>query len=136
LVNYFEGYYDFNDANLPDAYRSWLGDFQAFYHKLTCYANRSCPGCRENPVGTGCVERCVVPACVRERGLNFCAECDDFPCDKARNFFSTINEVIGRDWENGSRRIREVGVERYFEEKKRVSHYIHYKKREGDSADD
>jgi hypothetical protein len=45
-----------------------------------------------------------------------------------QDFFETINKVIGLDWENGNKRIKEVGVEKYFNEKKNISHYISYKK--------
>lgn len=128
LCNYFEGYYDFNDANIPEEYRSWLGEFKAFYNKLEKYTTRSCAACRNNPSpGTGCIEGCIVPACAKERNVNFCGECSDFPCEKAKDFFTKINDIIVSDWLKGSQRIKEVGLRQYFEEKKDVSHYISYK---------
>lgn len=127
LCRYFEGYYDFNDANMPEEYRGWLQEFQTFYDRLARYTDRPCLGCRSD-VKRGCIEDCVVPECVREKGIDFCAECPEFPCEKGKRFFAGINNVIGKDWENGSRRIAEVGIERYFEEKKDESHYKSYKK--------
>lgn len=129
LCKYFEGYYDFNDANIPEQYHSLLDEFEAFYLKLDGYTKASCPGCRNNPsTGIGCIEGCVVPSCVKEHGVDFCAECQEFPCQKAKDFFTTVNNIIGSDWEAGSKRIREVGIENYFNEKKDLSHYISYKK--------
>lgn len=129
LCNYFKGYYDFNDANMPEQYRSWLKDFESFYGKLNGYTKSKCPGCRNNPSsGMGCIEGCVVPRCAKDHGIDFCAECSEFPCQKAKDFFATINNVIVQDWENGNQRIKEVGIENYFNEKKNVSHYISYKK--------
>ncbi len=129
LCKYFEGYYDFNDANIPEQYRGYLDEFASFYKELEKYTDSKCPGCRNKPIpGFGCIEGCVVPECVKEQGVDYCAECSEFPCEKATNFFATINKVIGRDWENGNKRIKEVGIEKYFNEKKNISHYINYKK--------
>lgn len=128
LCGYFDGYYDFNDAFIPEQYRSWLTEFDSFYKSLGKYKDRPCPGCRNNPSDTGCIDGCVVPLCVKEKGIDFCAECTEFPCQKAKDFFLTVNNTIGRDWENGSKRIAEVGIDRYFEERKNISHYISYKK--------
>jgi hypothetical protein len=129
LCNYFEGYYDFNDANIPDQYRSWLSEFEAFYKNLSGYTKSQCPGCRNNPSpGAGCIEGCIVPNCVKDHGVDFCADCSEFPCKKAKDFFLTINNVTANDWEKGNFRIREIGIENYFNEKKDISHYISFKK--------
>lgn len=69
---------------------------------------------------------CVAPCsllCFTCPGL-----CDGAPASHARSFFNSVNAVIGGDWERGSRRIREVGAERYLEENKDSSHYKSYKK--------
>jgi hypothetical protein len=50
--------------------------------------------------------------------VNYCAECSEFPCGKAKDFFATINKIIGQGWESGNKRIKEVGIEKYFNEKK------------------
>lgn len=131
LCDYFEGYYDFNDVNIPDQYRSWLAEFKAFYDKLERYKKRPCVGCRNNPSsGSGCIEGCIIPTCIREHNIDFCGECSNFPCEKASNFYKKINEIIFSDWYNGNLRIKEIGVKQYFNEKKDVSHYISYKKSE------
>lgn len=131
LYDYFEGYYDFNDANIPDKYRSRLNDFKTFYDKLEKYTKRTCVACRNNPCpGSGCIEGCVIPSCTKEHNVNFCGECSDFPCEKAKDFFAKINDTIVSDWQNGNQRIKEVGIRQYFDEKKDVSHYISYKKSE------
>jgi len=129
LCSYFEGYYDFMDDNIPKDYRSYLNDFKAFYDRLEKYTKRSCACCRSNPSpGSGCIEGCIIPACTKEHKVDFCGECAEFPCEKAKEFFGKINDTILADWENGNKRIKEVGIRQYFEEKKDVSHYISYKK--------
>lgn len=132
LCRYFEGYYDFNDANMPEQYRSWLPQFEDFYKRLEGYTQSKCPGCRNTPsASVGCIDGCVVPKCISQRGIDFCAECSDFPCHNAKDFFGAINSVIAQDWESGNKRIKEVGIEAYFNEKKDRSHYINYKKNRG-----
>jgi hypothetical protein len=41
----------------------------------------ACLGCRD---GNGCVyfSGCETLACVKERGLDFCSDCADFPCQR------------------------------------------------------
>lgn len=132
LCNYFEGYYEFNDANILEEYHSWLKEFKTFHCKLEKYTKPHCVGCRNNPFpGSGCMEGCVIPSCTKEHNVNFCAECSDFPCKKAKDFYSKINDTIASDWQSGNQRIKEVGIRQYFDEKKDVSHYISYKKLEG-----
>lgn len=128
LATHFEGYYDFNSTALPEEYRSWLPEFQQFHEKLKHYENRPCGGCRSFPSGTGCIDGCVVPNCIHEKGIEFCAECNEFPCEKGKSFFHSINDVILNDWLQGNTRIAEVGIEIYFDEKKKLSHYEGYKK--------
>ena len=129
LCAYFDGYYDFNDANLSSAHRAWLAQFESFYNRLERYAHPRCGGCRSKKIaGSGCIEGCVVPDCAREHQVDFCADCAQFPCAKAEAFFTGINGVIGSDWKKGTSRIREIGIERFFEERKDLSHYQSYKK--------
>jgi len=129
LCTYFEGYYDFNDANLPQQYRGWLDEFKAFEERLKRFTNAKCPTCRQAPEKFGgCIAGCVVRECYTQKGVDFCAECDEFPCEKAISFFAGINAVIRTDWEAGNRRIQEIGIEQYYDEKKDISHYLSFKK--------
>lgn len=56
----------------------------------------------------------MVPICVKEHGIDYCAECSEFPCKKAQDFFSTINDVIGNDWESGVHGERYKSSRRYY----------------------
>lgn len=102
--------------------------FNEFNNTLDKLCGGSCHGCRNNmKLKSQCLEGCVVPDCVIEHGVNFCGECNEFPCQKAKEFFNTVNDKIETIWENGSSRIKEIGGNDYFEEKKGVSHYLHFK---------
>jgi hypothetical protein len=44
----------------------------------------SCQGCRNENGTIGCLnmtEPCKVYGCIQDKGLDFCHECKDFPCD-------------------------------------------------------
>ncbi len=65
----------------------------------------------------------IYSCCADERGLKFCSECADFPCDKFTKFFNTpawYNEVV-----DNLKRIKNIGLERYLKEQvKRVEGLI------------
>jgi hypothetical protein len=45
-------------------------------------AGVSCYGCRDERPKTGFCASCEVRACTKERGLNNCATCEDYGCEK------------------------------------------------------
>ena len=75
-----------------------------------------CDGCRSDRNachwGSDCV---LLYCCLYERGLDFCGECSDFPCDK-------VIEWAG-EWEHHRiavekmKRMKEVGKDRWIEER-------------------
>lgn len=135
LYAYNEGVCEFRGLHMSeDEKKKWEAFFREFHETLSNMSTAYCPGCRkffENDYGHGfgCLGDCMIPACVKEHGIDFCAECNAFPCNKARNMFARHDDSIGEAWEKGSRRLHEVGLEAYFAEKKDVSHYLHYKEK-------
>ena len=128
LLRYFDGYYDFLDARVPPDNQEYRQMVKGHLARLEKYTVRPCPGCRENPEGHGCIEGCTVLSCVRETGREFCAECPDFPCQKTEAFFGKLDPIILNDWKRGTERIREIGPEAYYLEKKDQSHYSSFRK--------
>lgn len=129
LCAYYEGYYAFNDANLPAKYRGWLEEFSRFYDMLTQNAQAACPTCRQQPEDSrSCIPGCVVRACHAKKGVDFCADCEEFPCAAAKDFFAGVNPAAGEDWIPGSNRIRQIGAQAYYRERESLSHYQSYKK--------
>lgn len=104
--------------------------FEEFHGSLKQLSGGHCHGCRSDAsLKQGCLGGCIIPDCVKQHGVDFCAECTEFPCQAAKDFFSA-HKNSGRIWEEGSGRIREIGAEAYYEEKKDTSHYIHHKKQQ------
>ena len=85
---------------------------------LDFWSKQSCPGCRHEDHQCH-YENCFIRNCTRSKGHDFCAECDDFPCEKVREHDS---------WLIASTRIREVGAAIYFCEEKYRSQYSRFKK--------
>lgn len=127
LHTYLDGFEKLVGRNMSKEDReNWYRDFNTFRGTLANIGG-GCHGCRADAsLKGGCIEGCVIPECVKERGVDFCADCREFPCQRARDFFASYDGKVEEVWEKGTERIREIGIEAYFEERKNVSHYLHY----------
>ncbi|MEW5772497.1 MAG: DUF3795 domain-containing protein [Thermodesulfobacteriota bacterium] len=67
----------------------------------------ACPGCRS---GKCLFAGCEVSRCTRERGVDYCAECAEFPCAKA-NLPSHLDAL----WRASTAAIREMGPEAFYD---------------------
>jgi hypothetical protein len=76
-----------------------------------------CDGCR------GSLDRhwspdCVFLPCAREKGVDHCFECAEFPCAKVEEFREDEHDHHRRTVEN-MERMREMGLEAWIEEQRR-----------------
>ncbi len=78
-----------------------------------------CLGCRSDTLCFFCREHCVMRKCAEKRGIDFCVECEDYPCADLREFQSRFPHRIEL-WQD-QERIKEVGWEQWYGEK--VDHY-------------
>lgn len=44
-----------------------------------------CSGCKTDTIAPFC-SKCEMRVCAREKGLEFCSRCNDFPCEKITSF--------------------------------------------------
>lgn len=87
LLHLLEGHEEFLDKNLKKEYRHKLDEYRVFYKKLKKYAYPKCAGCR-NGRANGCsIKGCIIPKCTKEHGVDLCAGCPEFPCNR-------VNESI------------------------------------------
>lgn len=87
--------------------------FASFWEILQKLAKQdeTCTLCQGDCGDPGCVMR----PCARERGVEVCALCDEYPCDKVTAFMDRYAEVkINND------RIREVGLDAWLEEQEEL----------------
>lgn len=81
-------------------------DFQEF---LTLLTETSCRGCRKEACKL--FKSCNVRRCSAEHGVEFCYQCERFPCAD-----TGLDENLYRRHVDINRRIREIGLESYYEE--------------------
>ena len=84
---------------------SRYADFAALLDHLA--DGGTCPGCR---TGRCLFAGCEVGRCTRERGVDYCSECDEFPCAKA-NLPAHLDAL----WRATTAAIREMGPEAFYE---------------------
>lgn len=64
------------------------------------FTQGKCPGCRETPH-----QNCYTFDCVDRRGLEFCGQCGDFPCQAI--ITRPKATVLDKDWLRWKARVRD-----------------------------
>lgn len=78
-----------------------------------------CEGCRAEKRSHYCRNLCTLAPCAEKKGVEFCGECPDYPCEELKKFQAEMPHRLEL-WES-QQRIREVGFERWFDEM--TTHY-------------
>ena len=111
LLGNFDVYAQRFSAFLPA-----FNDYPSFKKMLSYLAEPDCRGCRQ---GTCKYPDCGVVDCYQAKGVDFCFQCAEFPCDKTN--FDPHLEVR---WRRMNMRMRDIGVEAYYEETKDACRYL------------
>lgn len=108
------GSYDSFLKSCPGS-RPISGKYPDFKEVLEYLANVKCKGCREDHcLGSDC----IVPECVKGKGIDFCYQCEDFPCDQ-----TGFSDDLRAKWIRKNNKLKEIGMAVYFEEEKQIPHY-------------
>lgn len=78
-----------------------------------------CRGCRSDTLNYFCRENCYMKACAEKKKVDFCGECDEFPCAELKEFQAARPHRIEL-WKNHER-IVEAGFETWHSEM--LEHY-------------
>jgi hypothetical protein len=70
-----------------------------------------CDGCRAERKSAHCKTICTFIKCASEKGIEFCGDCNDYPCNDLKVFQSKMPHRI-EIWES-QQRIKEVGREKW-----------------------
>ncbi|MEW6725458.1 DUF3795 domain-containing protein [Desulforudis sp. 1088] len=89
--------------------------YKQFHELLLFFGKASCAGCRQ---GGGTFPLCSAKTCFREKNVDFCFQCDEYPCE--RNQFPP--DLQAR-WRRMNDRMRETGVEQFYAEQKKEPRY-------------
>ena len=99
-------------------YRAWaaqdLPRLEALAHELGTTTDRlMCTGCR-TPAAFCFGGDCEIKACAKARGVAFCLDCADYPCDRIRRFDAgaPYRAAMRRD----AGRLHEAGVSAWLRE--------------------
>jgi hypothetical protein len=115
LAAYLEGFETLAEtfSKFVPAYK----EYAAFSAVLGALGASSCAGCRS---GKRMMTDCPIATCAEARGLTYCSECTDFPCDAA----DPMGETFRAKWERNIARLRDLGPEVYLAEINETSHYV------------
>ena len=87
-----------------------------FKEMLNYLSSPGCNGCREERCKL--FKDCNVRTCSEEKEVDFCFKCDEFPCEK-----TGFDEHLLKRSVTINKRMKEIGVERYYNEIKDKSRY-------------
>lgn len=101
-----------SESMSKEGYEAWaieLPGFNEFWSFLAglCDPDKACPGCR----GGGGPPFCSIRKCAREREVEVCASCEDFPCKRVRGIAKGYPTLIA-----DGKRMREIGIEAWIKE--------------------
>ena len=88
-------------------------DFEAMLDYL---ASENCKGCRNEQCKL--FKNCGVRSCHQQKQVEFCCQCDAFPCDNT-NFDPGLRKV----WVATNNKIRETALEKFYEKAKARPRY-------------
>jgi len=92
-----------------------LAHYQEFLAVLDFLSTVDCVGCR---AGGSTLPFCAARTCFREKGVDFCFQCDEYPCQ--RNQFPAN---LAERWRAYNDRMKAVGVEAFHEEQLKKPRY-------------
>ena len=90
-------------------------NYPSFKELLAFFTKSDCRGCRN---GTCIRPNCGVITCYQKNGVDFCFQCEEFPCNK-----TNFDLDFERRWIQMNNRMKEIGVEAYYQETKDLPRY-------------
>lgn len=98
-------------AAMEPAFQDWPG----FKKLLKFFSQGRCGGCRKN----GCLfTACGVHACIKDKDVNFCYECAEFPCTN-----HGLPPILEQRWRQNNETLKQIGMDRYFEKIRDLPRY-------------
>lgn len=92
-----------------------LKGYPQFKDVLEFLTQGDCVGCRN---GGAKYPDCGVAKCYQDKGVDFCFQCDEFPCDR-----TNFDPDLRQRWLQMNGRMKEVGIEAYFQETRDLPRY-------------
>ncbi|MCP4151443.1 MAG: DUF3795 domain-containing protein [bacterium] len=93
----------------PARLKELAARFQLTEEAISCY------GCRSHKRGPYCQE-CKMVSCAAERGIDFCIECEEYPCKELKEFQAEKLHRI--ELFDDLERIKSVGYKKWLQERR------------------
>lgn len=90
--------------------------YSDFKEMLDYFASENCQGCRNEQCRL--FKNCGVRPCHQEKGVEFCYQCDEFPCDH-----TNFDENLYKGWVAINKIIKKKGIETYCKKAKTRPRY-------------
>ena len=102
-------------------FETLLGDpifkkYADFKEMLDYFASENCKGCRNEQCKL--FKDCGVRPCHQEKQIDFCYQCDAFPCDR-----TNFDAGLYKGWALINEKIRKTGLPAFYEESKTRPRY-------------
>jgi len=100
------------ESMVKEGYESWgkeISGFNECWKFLTdlCNPDRACPGCRQG----GGPPFCSIRKCARERKVDICVFCEEYPCRRVLEIARGYPTLIA-----DGKRMQELGIEAWIQE--------------------
>lgn len=92
-------------------------NYPAFKEMLAYFAKGTCNGCRNEQCRL--FKGCGVRPCHQEKGIDFCFECDDFPCNH-----TGFDPHLYERWVSMNQTIRDIGLKAFYESTRDQPRYV------------
>jgi hypothetical protein len=92
-----------------------MAEYGAFSRVLDLLTQAACIGCRQ---GGASLPFCATSTCFKEKQVDFCYECREFPC--LRNKYP---DSFAKRWQENNKRIQAIGLKQYYEEQLKKPRY-------------
>ncbi|MFZ5633410.1 MAG: DUF3795 domain-containing protein [Bacillota bacterium] len=102
-------------AKMKSEQKPEFNNYQQFEEMLASFSRASCSGCRGDNVL--CFIVCQAKTCHREKGVDFCFQCDEYPCEK--QFTGALRER----WIQRNNRMKEIGAVQFYYEQLELPRY-------------
>lgn len=95
-----------------EGYEFWGPGIQGFkefweFLQALCEPEKACPGCRQG----GGPPFCTIRKCARERGVDICVECAEYPCHRVQAIAKGYPTLLA-----DGKRMQELGIEAWVKE--------------------
>jgi len=88
-----------------------------FKEMLDYFASKNCRGCRNEHCKL--FKDCGVRGCHQEKQIDFCFQCDEFPCNK-----TNYDKHLYKTWVLVNEKIKKTGLEEFYEKTRTRPRYL------------